>query len=123
MVIEVRQVLGQHCREMPAVDDQHPVQQFTADSSGIDAGSLEDRPHGTCRKLVAKPSEFAVDAPVTPGGVLGGQPQTTRRSSGAMCRPPLRLRRGWIQRRFTSPVPPQDRGRGDDPMQSAGWGH
>jgi hypothetical protein len=43
--------------------------------SGIDAGSFENRPHGTSRNLVAKPSEFAVDVSVTPGGVLGGQPQ------------------------------------------------
>jgi hypothetical protein len=28
----VRHVLGQHCREMATVDDQHPVQQFAADS-------------------------------------------------------------------------------------------
>jgi hypothetical protein len=33
MVVEVRHVLGQHRRKMPAVDDQHPVEQFTADSS------------------------------------------------------------------------------------------
>ena len=32
MVVEVRHILGQHCREMAAVDDQHPVQQFAADS-------------------------------------------------------------------------------------------
>jgi hypothetical protein len=25
MVVEVRHVLGQHCGEMAAVDDQHPV--------------------------------------------------------------------------------------------------
>jgi hypothetical protein len=33
MVVEVRHVLGQHCREMAAADNQHPVQQFAADSS------------------------------------------------------------------------------------------
>lgn len=38
MVVEVRHVLGQHCREMVAVDDQHPVQQFAADSSNPSFG-------------------------------------------------------------------------------------
>jgi hypothetical protein len=33
VVVEVRDVLGQHCGEMAAVDDQHPVQQFSAGSS------------------------------------------------------------------------------------------
>jgi hypothetical protein len=38
MVVEVRHVLGQHCHEMAAVDDQYPVQQFTADSSNPSFG-------------------------------------------------------------------------------------
>ena len=51
MVVEVRHVLGQHCREMAAVDDQHPVQQFAADSCDPSFG---DRvrpgcPHGVRR--------------------------------------------------------------------------
>jgi hypothetical protein len=33
MVVKVRHVLGQHCREMPVVEDQDPVQQFTADGA------------------------------------------------------------------------------------------
>src|SRR4051812_29239292 len=32
MVVIVRYVLGQHCREMAAVDDQYPVEKFAADS-------------------------------------------------------------------------------------------
>jgi hypothetical protein len=33
VVVKVRHVLGQHCREMPVVEDQDPVQQFTADGA------------------------------------------------------------------------------------------
>jgi hypothetical protein len=32
MVVEVRHVLGQHCREMVTVDDEDPVEQFAAGS-------------------------------------------------------------------------------------------
>jgi hypothetical protein len=32
MVVKVRHVVGQHCREMAAINDQYPVQQFAADS-------------------------------------------------------------------------------------------
>jgi hypothetical protein len=38
MVVEVRDVLGQHHHQMAAVDDQHPVQQFAADSSNPSFG-------------------------------------------------------------------------------------
>jgi hypothetical protein len=38
MVVEVRHVLGQHRHKMAAVDDQHPVQQFPADSSNPSFG-------------------------------------------------------------------------------------
>ena len=31
MVVEVRHVLGQHCGEMAAVEDQYPVQQLAAE--------------------------------------------------------------------------------------------
>lgn len=37
---------------------------------GVDAGSLQDRPHRTRRNRVAEPGEFALDPTVTPGGVL-----------------------------------------------------
>jgi hypothetical protein len=33
MVVEVRHVLGQHCGEMAAVDDEDPVEQFAAGGS------------------------------------------------------------------------------------------
>ncbi len=90
---------------------------------GIDAGPLENRLHGTGRDLVAKPGQFAMDAPISPGGVVGGQPQHQ----------PAQL--GWGAPAAGAvtpvldpaplhqvPVPPQNRGRGDDPMRSAGLG-
>jgi hypothetical protein len=61
-----------------------------AGRSGIDASLLENRPHGTSRNLVAKPSEFAVDPPVTQEQFSVGSRSTNRRSSGAARRPPLR---------------------------------
>ena len=33
MIVEVRHILGQHCLEVAAVEDQHPVQQFAADGA------------------------------------------------------------------------------------------
>ena len=58
----------------------------------VDAGPLQNRPHRTCRTPIAKPSEFAVDSPVTPGGVLTANHSTNRRNSDATRRPPLRCR-------------------------------
>ena len=40
---------------------------------GVDAGGVQDFPDGGGADLVAEAGEFAVDAPVPPGGVLGGQ--------------------------------------------------
>jgi hypothetical protein len=85
----------------------------------VDAGSLEDRAHRARRKRVAQPSKFTVDAPVTPRGVLRGQPQdqpaqfgrrATARGVAAGLGPALL---------DEVPVPSQDRGWGDDPRQLA----
>jgi hypothetical protein len=57
MVVEVRHVLGQHRYKMAAVDDQHPVQQFPADSSNPSFG---DRvvPRRPLRLIVSLRSEL-----------------------------------------------------------------
>lgn len=78
---------GLHPQELPPAG---PV----AARSGIDASSLENRPHGTCRNLVAKPSELAVDPPVAQEEFSEASRSTNPRSSGAMRRPPLRRSRG-----------------------------
>lgn len=38
MVVEVGNVLGQHALEVAAVDDQHPVEQLTADGANPSLG-------------------------------------------------------------------------------------
>jgi len=87
------------------------------------ASLLENRPHGTGRDLIAEPGQFAMDASITPGGVLGGQPQHQPTQLG--CRAPAAASRasGLSPASLHQvPVPPQDRGRGDDAMQSTCWG-
>lgn len=59
--------VGLHPQELPPAG---PV----AARSGIAASSPEDQSHGTGCDLIAKPGEFAVDASITPTGVLHGQP-------------------------------------------------
>jgi hypothetical protein len=44
----------------------------------VDASSLEDSPDGGGADLVAESGEFAVDAPVASGRVLGGQAHRER---------------------------------------------
>ncbi|HEX6404692.1 MAG TPA: hypothetical protein VF003_16275 [Pseudonocardiaceae bacterium] len=58
MVVEVRYVLGQHCREMAAADDQYPVQHFTADSSDPSFGD---------RVRLGRPNRRAEDADTLTG--------------------------------------------------------
>jgi hypothetical protein len=41
----------------------------------VDAGSVEEQPHGTWCDLVPESGELTVDAPITPRRVLGCQPQ------------------------------------------------
>ncbi|MFL6146247.1 MAG: hypothetical protein ACJ72I_01795 [Pseudonocardiaceae bacterium] len=105
-----------------------PVQEMppawpVAARGGVDASSLQDRPHRICRNLVAEPGEFAVDPSVTPGGVLCGQPQDQSAQLGCCA-----AAAGSVASRLGPasfhqvPVPPQDRGGGDDPMQSPGLG-
>jgi hypothetical protein len=60
---------------MPRACARRNCRQRGPSRRGIDTSSLENRPHPTCRDLVAKPGEFAVDASIPPGRVLGGQPQ------------------------------------------------
>jgi hypothetical protein len=89
---------------------------------GIDAGSLQDRPHRARRNRVTEPGEFAVDPPVTPGGVLRGQPQNQPAQFGgraAAYGAAAGLDPALLDQ---IPVPPQDRGWRDDPRQLAGLG-
>jgi hypothetical protein len=68
---------------------------------GVDAGSLQDRPHRAGRKLVAESGEFALDPPVPQVGFSEARRSTSWRSSGAVDWRPVRRRRGWVHRRVT----------------------
>ena len=50
---------------------------------GVEAGGGEEIPHGSGGNGVAESDEFAVDAPVSPGRVLVGEPQHQRADRGA----------------------------------------
>ena len=49
---------------------------------GVDSGGVQDLPDGGGADLVAESGEFAVDAAVAPGGVLGGQAQDQGTDAG-----------------------------------------
>jgi hypothetical protein len=59
--LDAEEVGGENAAGLPA--QELPPAGPVAAKGGINAGSLQDRPHGTRRDLVAKPGEFAVDAP------------------------------------------------------------
>ena len=100
--------VGLGCEELP------PRRALTA-GCWVDAGRVKDVPDGRCSDGVAEAGEFAVDAAVSPSGVLGGQAQDELSDHG-MC--------WWSARSGTSPgvVPfscdesavPRQQGRGCD---------
>jgi hypothetical protein len=71
--VNAEEIGGENTVGLPA--KKLPPVGSVAPRSGIDAGLLENRPHRTCRNLIAKPGQFTVTVPVTPGKVLGSQPQ------------------------------------------------
>jgi hypothetical protein len=106
---------GLHAQEVP------PAWSIAA-RRGVDAGLLQDRPHWACRNLGAEPGEFVVDPSVT-------QKEFSRPATGsigaARCRAVTAGSVAWgLGPASCHPVsvPSQDRGGGEDPMQSAGWG-
>jgi len=52
-----------------------PPGQARAARRRVDARPVEQQPYGAWRELVAKPGEFAMDAPVAPRRVLNRDPQ------------------------------------------------
>jgi hypothetical protein len=78
---------------------------------GVDSGGVQDFPDGGDADLVAESGEFAVDAAVAPGGVLGGhahdQGADTGGDGGATSASGL----GGPAASDELPVPAQDRGR------------
>jgi hypothetical protein len=89
---------------------------------GIDARRVEDLPHGGGADLVAESDEFAVQAPIPPGGIFGGQAHGQGGNAGGD---------GWsgCPDGWSGPaaldevmVPAQDRGRGDQESVAAASG-
>ena len=59
----------------PACADRNCRHVSPAAGCRVDAGSLENQPHGTRRDRVPEPGEFTLDASVAPGRVLSCHPQ------------------------------------------------
>ena len=85
----------------------------------IDPRCVEDLPHGGGADLVAESGEFAVDAPVAPRRILGGQAHdqgTDARGNGGATRPSVR---GGPAASDELAVPAQNRGRSDEEVLGA----
>ncbi len=67
---------------------------------GIDSGRAEDFPCGGGADLVAESGEFAVDAPIPPGGILVARRTVRARTPAGMVGRPARMG-GVVQRRRT----------------------
>ena len=79
---------------------------------GVDAGILEDLPHGRRRQLVAQADQLAVDAPVPPARVVPGHLQH-QRPDGLGCPGRPRAQRRWVQRRRMRSACQRSRVRGE----------
>jgi hypothetical protein len=69
--VEVEQVAGQDAVGL-GVEELRPGRPGPA-RCGVDARGVEDGPYGGGADDVAESGEFAVDAPVAPSRILGGQ--------------------------------------------------
>jgi hypothetical protein len=69
--VEVEQVAGKD--RMCLRPQKLPPRRSGPPRRRVDAGGVQDRPDGGGADLVAEAGEFAVDASVSPVGVLGGQ--------------------------------------------------
>ena len=69
--VEVEQVAGEE-RLGLRVEELRPGR-FGPSRRGVDSGGVQDFPDGGGADLVAEAGELAVDASISPRGVLGGQ--------------------------------------------------
>jgi len=89
---------------------------------GIYPGSVQDLPDCGGADLVAESGEFAVDAAVAPGGVLGGQANDQGTDTFGDGGPARSVARCGPAAADELAVPAQDRGRCDEQPESAtGW--
>ena len=116
--VEVKQVAGQDPVRLGS-QELGPRGSGSA-GRGIDAGAVQDLPDGGGADLVAEAGEFAVDASVAPGGVLGGQADGEGAEAGG---DGWSTGSGWLGGPAAgdeSPVPAQDRrGRDEQPETPA----
>jgi hypothetical protein len=78
--VDVEQVAGQD-RLCLRSEELRPGRTGPA-RRGVDPGGVQDFPDGGGADLVAETGEFAVDAAIPPGGVLGGQPHDQGADTG-----------------------------------------
>jgi hypothetical protein len=79
----------------------------------VDACRVEDLPHRGGADPIAESDEFAVNAPIPPGGVLGGKAHGQGADTGGDGRAAGPRGRGGPATADQVPVPAQNRSRGD----------
>jgi len=85
----------------------------------VDAGGVQDVPDGGGADLVAEAGEFAVDASISPGGVLGGQTDDQGTQAGGDGRSTGPDGLGGPAAGDELAVPAQDGGRGDEQPEAS----
>jgi hypothetical protein len=85
----------------------------------VDAGAVQDVPDGGGADLVAEAGEFAVDASISPGGVLGGQTDDQGTQAGGDGRSTGPDGLGGAAAGDELAVPAQDGGRGDEQPEAS----
>jgi hypothetical protein len=88
----------------------------------VDAGAVQDGPDGGGADLVAEAGEFAVDASISPGGVLGGHADDQGAQAGRDGWPTGSGRCGCPAVGDKLAVPAQDGGGGDEQPEAAADG-
>ena len=89
---------------------------------GVDAGGVQDSPDGGGADLVAEAGEFAVDASVSPGRVLGGQAHDQGAQAGGDGGSTGPDGLGGPAAGDELAVPAQDGGRGDEQPEASAVG-
>jgi len=85
-----------------------------ASGGGVDVVPFQDCPHRRCCEAVAEAGELAVDAPVAPRRVLGGEADNELFSVADGAGPAGTSLQVYPTGRSESPVPDEQRGWGDD---------
>jgi hypothetical protein len=97
--VDAKEVRGENAVCLGA-QEFSPARPFAA-RGGIDTGPLQNRPHRAGRKPVAQAASSPWIRRCPHVAFSVARRSTNRRSSGAVQRPPVRRRRGWVQRRVT----------------------